>query len=83
MKKILITLLFAITTTFATEVKVMFANSLSSETSEIQPYTYWYLGSDTGKTSLKDMYAEGWRLVSVVKLNAIADQKQFWLFLEK
>ena len=82
MKSLTVTL-FLIGTMFAKEVKVMFANNLSSETSYIQNYSLWYMGSDENKTTLSEMYSDNWVLIDVVKLNAIASSKQFWLFLER
>lgn len=67
----------------AREIKVMFANSLTSETSTVQPYFDWYMALNKQTTTLQDLYIEGWRLVQVVKLNAVASDKQFWIFLEK
>lgn len=68
---------------FSAEVKVMFADSMTSETSVIQPYNDWYLGIDEEETSLAEMYANGWRLIQAIKLSAVADHKQFWLIFEK
>lgn len=83
MKKIMLSLILLISISQAKEIKIMFADSMSSETSTIQPYTNWYIGSDEGKTTLTTMYNEGWRLIEVVKLNAVASSRQFWLYLER
>jgi hypothetical protein len=84
MKKVIVFVLLLVSVpAFATEVKVLFADSMTSESSEIQPYNYWYIGSDSGKTTLTAMYEEGWRLIHVIKLSAVADHKQFWLIFER
>jgi hypothetical protein len=64
-------------------IEVLFADSMTSESSEIQPYDYWYIGSDSGKTTLKHIYSKGGKVVFVQKLSAVADHKQFWFFVER
>ena len=66
------------------EVKVMFHGATTglSETSEIQPYYSWYIGSDNEKTTMKDMYAQGWRLIQMIPYNSNA-AKQFYLIFQK
>lgn len=68
---------------FSSEVKVMFADSLSSEISVIQPFNDWYLGSNSEKTTMQEMYQQGWKLIEMIKLNAVASDKQFWLVFER
>ncbi len=85
MKKLVIFVFCALfsASAMSAEVKVMFADSMTSETSVIQPYNDWYLGIDQEETSMAEMYANGWKLIQAVKLSAVADHKQFWLIFEK
>lgn len=66
------------------EIKVLFHGSTSgfSETSDIQPYYAWWSGLDIEKTNLKEMYANGWRLIQMTPYNANA-AKQFYLIFQK
>jgi hypothetical protein len=82
-KAIVFVLLLVYIPAFAAEVKVLFADSMTSESSEIQPYNDWFLGSDSRKTTMAAMYEEGWKLIHVIKLSAVAEHKQFWLIFER
>jgi len=83
MKKILLSLMLLASISQAKEIKVMFADSMSSETSTIQPYYDFYLSTNKEKTTLSAMYSEGWHLIEIVKLNAVASSKQFWVYMER
>ena len=83
MKKILLSLVLLFSISQAKEIKVMFSNSMSSETSTVQPFYDWYLGKNEEKTTLSTMYTEGWRLIEIIKLNAVASDKQFWIYMER
>ncbi|MCV6607459.1 MAG: hypothetical protein OIF32_04550 [Campylobacterales bacterium] len=66
------------------DVKLFFSDYLSSENSTIQPYSDWYLSKDEEETTLDSEYKErNRRAVAVIKLNAVASQKQFWIFTEE
>ena len=66
------------------EVQVLFYGATSgfSENAYIQPYFDWYYGSESNKTTMKDMYAQGWRLIQMIPYNSNA-AKQFYLIFQK
>jgi hypothetical protein len=66
------------------EVKVLFKGDTVgfSETSELQPYMAWYISADYGKTTMKQMIEDGWKVQSVVPYNSNA-AKQFYITFTK
>ena len=64
----------------AGDVKIMFcACDYLDENSTIQNTLLWAAGAPTGKTTIKEMVLQGWRVQSVNLLN----KSQFWLTFVK
>jgi len=64
-------------------VSVYFSNSLSTEESIVQPYYDWYLGKNEEQSKLNEIYENGGSIKNIIKLNAVASDKQFWIITEK
>lgn len=65
------------------EVKVLFAESLRTESSKLYNFDDWYTDKKDKPTTMADLYKEGWRLVQMEKLSAVAAQAQFTLVFER
>lgn len=50
-----------------------------TENSVIQPFNDWYIGVGFNKTSVKEMMLKGWKLASIVPMNA----KQLYIAFTK
>ena len=66
------------------QVKVLFHGNTTgfTENATLQPYYDWYVGNDNNKTTLTDMYKDGWVLKQIIPYNATA-AKQFYIILIK
>lgn len=63
-------------------VSLYFSDFLASGESIVQPYDDWYLSIDKEQTKLNEIYANGGSIKKIIKLNAVASSKQFWIFTE-
>lgn len=66
------------------QVKVYFHGNTTgfTETSVLQPYYDWYVSSEDNKTSLAELYQQGWVVRQIIPYNATA-AKQFYIVVTK
>lgn len=68
------------------QVKILWAHTTEysglSEYSTLSPFRDWKYSTGLNATSFKDMYADGWRMVSILPYNANG-AKQFYVVFEK
>ena len=65
------------------DITVLFSSELIAEWSIVQPYPDWFLSKNEEIQTLNEIYSNGGSIKQIIKLNSLANDKQFWIIMEE